>query len=609
MEVDKDIKTEQNIENECKIENNQNTSVQDNNKFLTFIKSNTLLSILIAFGIISVITLAIVLPIVLTKENDKNSNNQILNDLPIVTDSPIINDDDDIILDFSSIKNSDKILSKYATITSTVSSDLDTFCTLLNGQSSDLDDKEKVYIIYKWIAENINYDFNNADANTQPENVYISKLTVSSGYSKLFARLLICMDFPEENIKSIEGYTKEMGYNIENELTEGAINHEWNAVEIEGNLCLIDTSLGAGCKENSDPKTYTEYYLCTPPKQLVRTHLPKKEQEEFQNLRNPINFSTFKNLAFTNHYFFENGFVSIQQDKAIQNICGEGKITLIYNTATRPSLLITMKKNDDDTNDYVNWIMNKKIDNGYEINLNINEGGNYDLGINVKINNDINYNIANFKIQCNSPPATIQYFPEFTPEYISDDEIQLVSPLEDPLVQGLKYDFKIYYTNSDKLYLLLSTATASEIISMDKDNDGYFIEKDVMIHGEFVEICLIASNHLPQAFVRYSTIGDLIEFPETSITPFKKRLESPLKENLVKGEIYDFRIICDKGYIIKILCNTDEIVDAFSIEENERENIYTATLQIQDNCNVIDITYDNEGYPESMYVFPVISLP
>ena len=62
MEVDKDIKTEQNIENECKIENNQNTSVQDNNKFLTFIKSNTLLSILIAFGIISVITLAIVLP-------------------------------------------------------------------------------------------------------------------------------------------------------------------------------------------------------------------------------------------------------------------------------------------------------------------------------------------------------------------------------------------------------------------------------------------------------------------------------------------------------------------------------------------------------------------
>ena len=58
--------------------------------------------------------------------------------------------------------------------------------------------------------------------------------------------------------------------------------------------------------------------------------------------------------------------------------------------------------------------------------------------------NDENCNIANFKIKCNSPPATKQYFPEFTPDYQSDDEIQLVSPLDDPIVQGQRYDFKIY---------------------------------------------------------------------------------------------------------------------------------------------------------------------
>ena len=430
MDVDKDIKNEPKTDNEIKGQDNnnnqeidQNTSVQDSSKFLTFLKSNPLLFGLIVFGVISVITLAIVLPIVLIKEDDKNSNDQI--------PSPQFNDD--ISFDFDSIKNDNKIILKYNAIISLRPSDLDSFCSVLNEQSSELDDLEKIYIIYKWVAENIDFDFDKFESNSitetysEPENVYLNNIAVSSGYSKLFKKLLTCMNFPEENIIIIEGYSKEIGYDIEDDLIEGNINHHWNAVKIEGNLCLIDTTLGAGCKENSEPKEYTEFYLCTPPRQLIRTHLPKIEQAEFQVLRNPINLATFKDLSLTTHYFFEYGFVSIEQDKAIQNICGEGKISLRYNSTTRPSLLLKIEKDDNDNN-YDNWIMDKKIENGYEINLNINEGGNYDFLINVKKTEDVNYNIASFKIKCNSSPTTTQYFPEFTSDYKQLDDIQLISP-------------------------------------------------------------------------------------------------------------------------------------------------------------------------------------
>ena len=202
MDVDKDIKNEPKTDNEIKGQDNnnnqeidQNTSVQDSSKFLTFLKSNPLLFGLILFGVISVITLAIVLPIVLIKEDDKNSNDQI--------PSPQFNDD--ISFDFDSIKNDNKIILKYNAIISLRPSDLDSFCSVLNEQSSELDDLEKIYIIYKWVAENIDFDFDKFESNSitetysEPENVYLNNIAVSSGYRyKIFEKLKLLKDIQKK---------------------------------------------------------------------------------------------------------------------------------------------------------------------------------------------------------------------------------------------------------------------------------------------------------------------------------------------------------------------------------------------------------------------------
>ena len=62
------------------------------------------------------------------------------------------------------------------------------------------------------MTKNIIYDYASYKEgnypNSEPRNVYSSKLAVSSGYSRLFTVLLECFNFPGENIKNIFGHSK-----------------------------------------------------------------------------------------------------------------------------------------------------------------------------------------------------------------------------------------------------------------------------------------------------------------------------------------------------------------------------------------------------------------
>ena len=87
------------------------------------------------------------------------------------------------------------------------SNNLDNFCDYLSGISNDLDDKEKIYLIYKWAANNMQNDYANYiahnEVSSQPADALRSKKGVCSGYSRLFTKLLTCLNFPAENFKNI----------------------------------------------------------------------------------------------------------------------------------------------------------------------------------------------------------------------------------------------------------------------------------------------------------------------------------------------------------------------------------------------------------------------
>ena len=278
-------------------------------------------------------------------------------------------------------------------------------------------------------------------------------------------------------------------------------------------------------------------------------------------------------------------------------------MTLKYNNNIRPILLVKVKKDGTEYND---WIMEKKITNGYDIIVYINEEGNYDVDIRANIdysNNDYE-SILNYKIKCNSAPNTKKYFPEFKPDYKKDDNIELISPLEKVLVQGQKYNFVIKSGNYDKLYLLLGFGSY-EIVEMDKEGIT-FKENNLMIHGDFVSINYKTPAERYFSLVEYTTTGEDIYFPETSETPFKKVLESPLRESLNYGDTYNFKIICDTTYSIKIYYGNNNWYDL-----DKNGNIYTKTIIINgdmtDSPKQLFIMYgpnvDSEF--ESMYIYQI----
>ena len=74
-----------------------------------------------------------------------------------------------------------------------------------------------------------------------------------------------------DSLFNVIGYSK--GYGFDPTVVPAKSDHEWNAVKLDGKLCIIDTTWGAGNIEDGRFKeSYNEYYLCTPPYQLIRNH-------------------------------------------------------------------------------------------------------------------------------------------------------------------------------------------------------------------------------------------------------------------------------------------------------------------------------------------------
>ena len=161
------------------------------------------------------------------------------------------------------------------------------FKNFLSENTNNLEDDQKVFLAYYWITSNIEYDFDayygTGPRETTPSRFFQSRKTVCAGYSSLFQELCYAMNIYD--VVYITGYSKGMGYSP---LKKVDINHAWNAVKINGEWCLVDTTWGIP----SDT-----FYLCTPPKCFVRDHLPSESQKFYQLLDTPISVKTFEEFA------------------------------------------------------------------------------------------------------------------------------------------------------------------------------------------------------------------------------------------------------------------------------------------------------------------------
>jgi transglutaminase superfamily protein len=184
-------------------------------------------------------------------------------------------------------------------------------------------DTDKVRSIFRWIADNIAYDYktfnkqegdpvfecknnNNCGSeeiayNTQLiHQILKKKKAVSNGYALLFKTLCTIA-----GIKSdvVTGYVKTEAYQIGTSLPA---DHAWNIVKIDSEWYCLDVTWAAGhdsTDEESDDvvgwtKHFTPFFFCTPYEKFIRDH--------FQEYADELKFMDSKNTKqdFFNFPFF-----------------------------------------------------------------------------------------------------------------------------------------------------------------------------------------------------------------------------------------------------------------------------------------------------------------
>ena len=164
----------------------------------------------------------------------------------------------------------------------------------------------KARSIFKWITENIRYDykyynkysFKGKEPKTYKckdeeiceakridwETKYIEKVlrkkkAVCQGYSMLFKKMCEIAGLKSE---LIVGYIRTEPYQVG---TPGILDHAWNAVWMDSSYLLLDATWAAGFCEKTDEgkllsfkKEYNDYYWLTPAAEFARNHFPQKDK-------------------------------------------------------------------------------------------------------------------------------------------------------------------------------------------------------------------------------------------------------------------------------------------------------------------------------------------
>jgi len=179
--------------------------------------------------------------------------------------------------------------------------------TLLKG----IDDPvRQAKILHDWIALNISYNviaFSNGEIPDQSySSVLKSKKAVCEGYSNLYLKMC---SLAKIKCQKVSGYARGVGFNPLSQDTSLDSNHAWNAVFLNGNWYLVDTTWDAGhvtgCYKTSYSyaKRYSTSYFLLDPMAMLHTHFPSTPM--WQLLNRQLSRNEFLSLPYLTGDFFD----------------------------------------------------------------------------------------------------------------------------------------------------------------------------------------------------------------------------------------------------------------------------------------------------------------
>ena len=202
-------------------------------------------------------------------------------------------------------------------------------CNSINKEkeSFSLNDYELTYLVYYWIAQNLQIDCLNYNSKYESALIAFNEgISSYKGISSLFSTMMTNLGILNQ---IIEGSLRTPTENTKNGEIEEILEHIWSVVSIDGYYFLIDVMSGMGrCDGNSFSKDYTDFYFGTVPEYLIRSHFP--DSDKWQLLDSHISEKKFKSWPLLGKNFYLNGFDTINPDIRTIKISSDLQLTLTY---------------------------------------------------------------------------------------------------------------------------------------------------------------------------------------------------------------------------------------------------------------------------------------
>ena len=345
----------------------------------------------------------------------------------------------------------------------------------ITGDTSD--NFLKVKRIHDWIADNIAYDTESYFGGSHRgggglEDVLRKGSSVCEGYSTVFDRM--CELAGIHSVK-VSGYARGFGFNPWKPEDPTDSNHAWNAVEIDGEYYLVDTTWDAGSifTGKNWEKRYSTHFLFASPEAFIHTHFPT--ESGWQLLKPARTAEQFLKLPYLRGEFFSSGLRLASPLSILNEVGNSAQMQL----AAPPSTLLLARVETQDGRKLENRSFIQRDMGKATVHALFPSAGPFKLALFAKQAGDPGkYNlVAAFGFDASA--GTRQRFPK-TYQMYSDLGCDLLEPLHAPLPRGKPVNFRIRVPAGEAVAVVQNDSDWTELT---KKRDSLY-EGDVTITSE-----------------------------------------------------------------------------------------------------------------------------
>jgi transglutaminase/protease-like cytokinesis protein 3 len=341
-------------------------------------------------------------------------------------------------------------------------------------------DVEKARAVYDWIAMNISYNYNEylnpSAGGTSAADVLQSRSSICEGYSNLFQTIGTTAGL---DVETIDGWGKGIGYSAGDQITEPS-NHAWNAVKINGQWYLLDSTWGAGYtdEQNNFVFDFDDEYFLMPPEQFIYTHFP--EDAKWQLLSTPISNTEFADLPYVQKKFFSYG---LGLDSSLKSIIqSNGDVSFSISAPSNILVRAMLVQGTQELSDTLTFT--QRTGNQYQVNAICPNAGDYTLRIYAKQqdNTETYNNCLDFKVTASAGSANLAAFPKAYASFF-DNNAFVNTPLNGNLKSGTVQHFNFNIPNTTDVQIVIG----NKWTPLTRQGDNF--QGDVTLTAGTAQVC------------------------------------------------------------------------------------------------------------------------